>query len=191
MIIERATGQSWAEEVDARIVRPLGLTGTYAPGDDPHLPEPHAHTYMRFPGSDAWTDTTVLNMTRADAAGALVSTQRDLDRFFTALLDGRLLPPEQLTEMRRTVPAPEEYQVLFPGLRYGLGLMQEPLTCGGDRWGHNGDGEVGTIRDGVTEDGRRSIVVAASSMVADGDQFLRAQEAVRHLVDTVLCRGVR
>jgi D-alanyl-D-alanine carboxypeptidase len=102
-----------------------------------------------------------------------------------------VLPPEQLAEMRRTVPAPEAYQVLFPGLRYGLGLMQEPLTCGGDRWGHNGDGEVGTIRNGVAEDGRRSIVVAATSVPPDDDQFLRAQEAVRHLVDTVLCRGVR
>lgn len=191
MIVEQVTGRSWGEEVESRIAGPLGLAGTYAPGDDPHLPEPHAHTYMRFPGSAGWTDTTSLDMTRADAAGALVSTHDDLDRFFTALLGGRLLPPEQLTEMRRTVPTPEGYQVVFPGLRYGLGLMQEPLTCGGHRWGHAGDGEVGTIRDGVTEDGRRSIVVAATSGTADEEQFLRAQEAVRHLVDTVLCRGLR
>jgi D-alanyl-D-alanine carboxypeptidase len=190
MIIEQVTGRSWAQEVDARIVRPLRLTGTYAPGDDPYLPEPHAHTYKQFPGSDTWTDTTTFNMTRADAAGALVSTQEDLDRFFTALLGGRLLPPEQLAEMRRTVPVPEQYQAIFPGLRYGLGLMQEPLTCGGYRWAHHGDGETGTVRLGVTEDGRRSIVVATTSVPTD-DQFLQAQAALRHLVDTVLCRGVR
>ena len=191
MIIERATGRSWAEEVEARIVRPLGLSGTYAPGDDPDLPEPHAHTYMRFPGSTTWTDTTALNMSRADAAGALVTTHRDLDRFLTALVGGRLLPPAQLAEMRRTVPVSDEAQVVFPGLRYGLGLMEEPLTCGGSRWGHQGDGEVGTIRNGVTQDGRRSIVVAATSMTDDEGRFLRGEQAVRGIVDAVLCRGVR
>lgn len=191
LIVQRVTGRSWADEVDARIIRPLGLTGTYAPGDDPRLPRPHAHTYMRFPGSDSWTDTTVRNMTWADAAGALVTTERDLDRFFTALLDGRLLPPEQLAEMRDTVPVGEDYEVAFPGLRYGLGLMQEPLTCGGHRWGHGGDLAGATVRDGVTDDGRRSVVVTASGKTDDDEQLLRAEEAVRRLVDTALCRGVR
>jgi D-alanyl-D-alanine carboxypeptidase len=191
LIIERVTGRSWAEEVDDRIFRPLRLRGTYAPGDDPRLPRPHAHTYMRFPGSDSWTDTTVRNMTWGDAAGALVTTERDLDRFFTALLDGRLLPPEQLAEMRDTVPVGEDYEVAFPGLRYGLGLMQEPLSCGGHRWGHGGDIDGGTVRDGVTEDGRRSIVVSASGTTSDDEQLLRAEAAVRRLVDMALCRGVR
>jgi hypothetical protein len=52
-------------------------------------------------------------------------------------------------------------------------------------------GEVGTVRDGVTDDERRSIVVVANSATADDDQFVRAQAAVRRLVDTVLCQGVR
>jgi D-alanyl-D-alanine carboxypeptidase len=191
MIIEEVTGRSWAEEVRDRIVRPLGLTGTSAPGEDLSLPEPHAHTYHRFPDSDTWTDTTVRSMTWADAAGALVSTQRDLDRFFTALLGGRLLPPAQLAEMRRTVPVGEDYEIAFPGLRYGLGLMQEPLTCGGHRWGHGGDLAGLTVRDGVTEDGRRSIVVTGTGKTTDDEQLLGAEAAVRRLMDTVLCRGVR
>jgi D-alanyl-D-alanine carboxypeptidase len=189
LIIQRVTGRSWAEEVDDRIVRPLGLRGTYAPGDDPYLPRPHAHTYMLFPGSDSWTDTTVRNMTWGDAAGALVTTERDLDRFFTALLDGRLLPPEQLAEMRDTVPVGEDYEVAFPGLRYGLGLMREPLSCGGHRWGHGGDLDGGTVRDGLTENGRRSVVVTASGKTDDDEQLLRAEAAVRRLIDTALCRG--
>lgn len=190
MVIQQVTGRSWAEEVDHRIVQPLGLTGTYAPGDDPYLPEPYAHTYIQFPESDSWTDTTVRNMSVADAAGALVTTERDLDRFFTALLDGRLLPPEQLVEMRDTVPVRGGiYEIVFPGLHYGLGLMQEPLTCGGYRWGHGGDTDGGTIRTGVTEDGQRSVVLTASGKTSDADQLLRAEEAVRQLADGVLCRG--
>ena len=69
--------------------------------------------------------------------------------------------------------------------------MEEPLGCGGSRWGHQGDGEVGVIRNGVTDDGRRSIVISATSVTDDEEQFLRGEEALRDLVDRALCRGVR
>jgi D-alanyl-D-alanine carboxypeptidase len=191
MIVERVTGRSWAHEVRERIVEPLGLTGTYAPGRDPRLPEPHAHTYHRFPGSDGYTDTTVRSMTWADAAGSLVSTERDQDVFFTALLDGRLLPPEQLAQMRQVVPTGEDYEVAFPGLHYGLGLMRQPLSCGGYRWGHGGDIAGVTVRNGLTGGGERSIVVNATGKVDDDTHLLRAEAALQELLDTALCEGVQ
>ncbi|PWG11929.1 serine hydrolase [Streptomyces sp. V2] len=190
MVIERATGRSWRAEVRDRIVRPLGLTGTYAPGDDPTLPEPHAHNYHRFPGENGWTDTTERNMSWADAAGELVTTKRDLDRFFTALLRGRLLPPEQLAEMKHAVPVGADFQVPFPGLHYGLGLMRQPLTCGGYRWGHGGDGDGDFVRNGVTEDGRRAVVITASGKVPQDEPLLRAEALLQKLTDTALCEGV-
>ncbi|WP_107483852.1 serine hydrolase domain-containing protein, partial [Streptomyces sp. SA15] len=190
MIIEKATGRPWAEEVRDRIIRPLGLTGTYAPGDDPYLKPPHAHNYHLFPGSTTWTDTTVRNVSRVDAGAALVGTERDLDRFFTALLGGRLLPPAQLAEMRGAVPVSARFQVGFPGLRYGLGLMQQPLTCDGDSWGHGGDLEGFTVRTGLTADGRRSVVVVANGTGGGDEQLLAAERAVRGLVDRALCAGV-
>ncbi|WNO76629.1 serine hydrolase domain-containing protein [Streptomyces sp. AM8-1-1] len=189
MIIERVTGRPWAVEVRDRIILPLGLTGTYAPGDDPYLKPPHAHTYHRFPGSVTWTDTTARNVSSAGAGAALVSTERDVDRFFTALLGGRLLPTAQLAEMRRTVSVGEDFEVGFPGLRYGLGLMQQPLTCGGDTWGHGGDLEGFTVRTGFTADRRRSVVVVANGTGGD-EQRLAAERAVRGLVDRALCGGV-
>ncbi|GAB2756173.1 serine hydrolase domain-containing protein [Streptomyces bullii] len=191
MIVEKVTGRSWATEVRERIVEPLGLTGTYAPGQDPFLPRPHARTYHRFPGSAGWTDTTVRTMSWADAAGSLVTTERDMDRFCTGLFGGRLLPPRELAAMRRVVPVGEEFQVPFPGLHYGLGLMRQPLTCGGHRWGHGGDTDGGTVRNGLTEDGARSIAVNATGKVAEDEPLLRAEAAVQRLVDTVLCEGVR
>jgi D-alanyl-D-alanine carboxypeptidase len=190
MIIEKATGRPWADEVRDRIIRPLGLTGTYAPGDDPYLKPPHAHTYHQFPGSGTWTDTTARNVSSVDAGAALVGTERDVDRFFTALLGGRLLPPAQLAEMRRTVSVGEGFEVGFPGLRYGLGLMRQPLTCGGDTWGHGGDLEGFTVRAGSTGDGRRSVVVVASGTGGGYEQLLAAERAVRGLLDRALCAGV-
>ncbi|MFI7309863.1 serine hydrolase domain-containing protein [Streptomyces hygroscopicus] len=191
MIIQKVTGRSWAQEVRDRIIRPLGLTGTYEPGDDPRLKAPYAHTYQRFPGSDSWTDTTFRNVSWGGAAGSLISTDRDLDRFFTALLRGRLLPPAQLAEMRRTVPVAEDFQVAFPHLRYGLGLMRQPLACGGYRWGHGGDLEGATVRTGFTEGGRRSVTISTSGKTADDEQVLRAEGALQGLIDRVLCDGAR
>ncbi|MEV0223674.1 serine hydrolase domain-containing protein [Streptomyces sp. NPDC050704] len=187
MVIEKATGRTWAQEVHDRIVRPLGLKSTYEPGDDPYLKEPYAHTYQRFPGSTGWTDTSVRNMSWGDAAGSLISSERDLDRFYTALLTGRLLPAAQLAEMRRTVVPNEDILQVMPGLRYGLGLMRQPLSCGGYRWGHGGDLDGHTVRTGFTADGRRSVVISASGKTADDEQLFRAELTVQRLTDVALC----
>ncbi|WJD96399.1 serine hydrolase domain-containing protein [Streptomyces antimycoticus] len=191
MIIQKVTGRAWPEEVRDRIVRPLGLTGTYEPGDDPRLKAPYAHTYQRFPGSGTWTDTTLRNVSWGGAAGSLISTDRDLDRFFTALLGGRLLPPAQLAEMRRTVPVGPNFEVAFPHAQYGLGMMRQPLSCGGYRWGHGGDLEGATVRTGFTEGGRRSVTISSSGKTDDDEQLLRAEAALQSLTDRVLCDGVR
>ncbi|MFI5941310.1 serine hydrolase domain-containing protein [Streptomyces uncialis] len=189
MIIKKVTGRTWAEEVRDRVIRPLGLTGTYAPGDNPHLKRPHAHTYHLFPGSVTRTDTTTRNISAADAAAALVGTERDVDRFFTALLDGRLLPPAQLAEMRGTVPVSERHDEGFPGMRYGLGLMRQPLTCDDHTWGHAGSHEGGAVSTGFVESGRRSVVVVASGTGGGHEQLLAGERAVRGLVDRTLCAG--
>ncbi|MFI6374814.1 serine hydrolase domain-containing protein [Streptomyces sp. NPDC050546] len=187
-VIEKVTGRPWAEEVEARIVRRLGLRGTRVPGDDPYPPKPYARTYHRFAGSGGYTDTTVRNMAWAGAAGALVSTSRDLDRFFTALLTGELLPPRELAAMRTTVPSNEEHQRFTPGMRYGLGLMRQPLPCGGGRWGHHGDLEGTFVRTGVTADGGRSVVVTVQGRTTDNAHLLTTEKTLQGIVDRLLCR---
>jgi D-alanyl-D-alanine carboxypeptidase len=46
LIIQQVTGNGWGAEVDQRIAKSLGLTSTFAPGDDPRLPDPHSHGYV-------------------------------------------------------------------------------------------------------------------------------------------------
>jgi D-alanyl-D-alanine carboxypeptidase len=47
LLIEHLTGHSYADEVRARVIRPLRLTRTYVPDRrDPRLPGPHAHGYV-------------------------------------------------------------------------------------------------------------------------------------------------
>ena len=70
----------------------------------------------------------------------------DLDHFYTALLDGRLLPPAQLARMLDTRAT--------HGL-YGLGVYPQRLSCGATVWGHNGRILGSYVRSVATRDGRR------------------------------------
>ncbi|MEU4895620.1 serine hydrolase domain-containing protein [Streptomyces sp. NPDC044780] len=184
MIIEKVTGRGWRAEVRDRLIRPLGLTGTSLPGDAPVLPAPYArgyHTYAE--GGGGPVDTTLFNGTAADAAGDLVTTPRDVNRLFTALLTGRLLRPAELDEMRRTVPMPEE-----PGRRVGLGLETTPLSCGGFYWHHGGNALGYSSENGITTDGRRAVTVATNSFdEADEGRQDAADQAVKELIDHALC----
>ncbi|MDX2699308.1 serine hydrolase [Streptomyces ipomoeae] len=176
MIIHQVTGRSWAQEVNGRIIRPLGLGGTSTPGAFPFILGPHAQGYAAF-GTDTSIDVTALNPSMAVGSGSIISTTHDLNRFYTALLGGRLLDPAQLDEMTTTTPAPEL------GVRYGLGLGEILLSCGGSYFGHLGELLGYHTLAGVTRDGTRSAVVYVTS---DGGQD--TQQAMSTLVDQELCR---
>ncbi|MFC5185777.1 serine hydrolase domain-containing protein [Actinomadura harenae] len=179
MIVRKATGHGIEDESTRRILRPLGMRDTYWPGDETAIRGPHPHGYVHDENG-RWTDYTDQNLTYGGAAGALVSTTRDLDRFFTALFGGRLLPPRQLAEMRRTVPADPER--IWPGARYGLGLIQTPLTCGGTWIGHAG-GVAGFATVAGVGPGGRAVAV---SLNADPDT-LQAQNHMLDVVQAALC----
>ncbi|MFC5665405.1 serine hydrolase domain-containing protein [Kitasatospora misakiensis] len=181
LIVEAVTHRTLAEEIDRRIVRPLGLRHTYfpAPGDAT-IREAHPRGYYRESAGTPLVDVTETDPSWAWAAGQLVSTPADLNRFFTGLLNGALLPPEQLAEMRATIPAGEPF---VAGTRYGLGLVSTPLSCGGVYWGHGGSIPGYETRVGVTEDGRAATVTM--NVQAPDKAVARQLEGV---VDAALCR---
>ncbi|MBO2458201.1 serine hydrolase domain-containing protein [Actinomadura violacea] len=189
MIIQKVTGRPAHREIEDRILRPLGLHQTRWGGTSPTLPWPHARAYQLFgPG----TPVDVTEQIPVDYQNlSWVTTTRDQNRFFRALLAGRVLPARQLAEMKRTVPVSAEVQQLWPGGRYGLGLVERPLTCGGTYWSHEGgDGGYITL-NGVTEDGRRSAVVSMSEARGDTFEHIKEQEeAASVLIDHALCAGV-
>lgn len=123
-IIQKATGQPAHQEIDDRILRPLGLNQTRWGGSSSTLPRPHAKAYQLF-GPDSLVDVT--EQIPVDHENlSYVTTTRDENTFLRALLAGHLLPPRQLAEMKRTVPVSAEVQLLWPGGRYGLGLAERP-----------------------------------------------------------------
>ncbi|WP_207400897.1 serine hydrolase domain-containing protein [Actinomadura roseirufa] len=188
MIVERITGRPWHTEVGARVLRPLRLGQTSWPGLSPRLPRPYAKGYQRFETGPLIDVTENRDASYAGAAGGLITTTRDLNRFLRALAAGRLLRPAQMRELRRTVPVPGVRGQVWPGARDGLGLFSRPLSCGGLYWFHTGDILGYKTRNGVTADGRRSVVVSMSTVLEDSAEHMIQQEnAASALVDHALC----
>ncbi|MEV5282985.1 serine hydrolase domain-containing protein [Streptomyces sp. NPDC051993] len=177
LIIQKVTGRPLGEEVNQRIVDRIGLRHTYFPTPgDMTIHEAHPEGYNQD-ADGSFHDYTELDPSWGWAAGAVVSTNSDLIRFYTALLGGRLLPAAQLAQMRTTVPADE----VGPGVRYGLGLMSRPLSCGGLYWGHGGVIPGYNTAGGATDDGRAANI--AVTMIP-GDAAAQRVEAA---VDSALC----
>ena len=183
MLIEKVTHDSWENQVTRRIILPLGLRHTYAPGTSTRLPRPHATGYLIF-DKNTRIDTTAENMSWADSAGALVSTAADLTRFWSAIGHGTLLRPAQTRQMRHTVPATGGDSASVPGSRYGLGIFNIPLSCGGGYWSHEGDVPGYNTIGAVSSDGRTTVVLSLNSNV--DDPVLAAEY---HLIDHVMCNN--
>ncbi|MFI9235631.1 serine hydrolase domain-containing protein [Streptomyces sp. NPDC053079] len=180
LIIEKITGHPVAKEIDRRVIKRIGLRHTYfpAPGDAT-IREAHPKGYDRD-ATGAPLDVTEFDPSWGWSAGQMISTNSDLNRFYSALLGGRLLPEAQLAQMRTTVPA--EY--FGRGARYGLGLVSKPLSCDdGVYWGHGGSTTGYETRGGVTDDGRRAANVAVTTQPTDK----AVMEHVDSVVDTALC----
>ncbi|WP_327694912.1 serine hydrolase domain-containing protein [Streptomyces sp. NBC_00459] len=153
MVIKKVTGNSYGDEVRRRVIEPLGLHGTYMPGTDATVPRPSSRAYSQLAENTTGKiyDVTEMNPSVANAAGEIISNSGDLNRFYSALLRGRVLPAEQLAEMRTTVAA-----AAVDG-RYGLGLIENELSCGVTVWGHSGGIHGSSSVAVTTADGKHSL----------------------------------
>ncbi|MEV7027435.1 serine hydrolase domain-containing protein [Kitasatospora sp. NPDC093558] len=182
LIAQRVSGRPLAAEIERRIIKPAGLRHTYFPGPgDETIREPHPEGYYRDAPGAPLRDITEIDPSWGWAAGQMISTNSDLNRFFSELLHGGLLQPAQLAEMEKTVPA----ESFGPGAGYGLGLVSKPLPCGGGRyWGHGGCFPGYETRGGVTEDGSAAADIAVTTQPSDRDTM----KHVESLVASALCR---
>ncbi|MEU6680249.1 serine hydrolase domain-containing protein [Streptomyces sp. NPDC046925] len=156
MVIEKVTGHSYAVAIKQRVIAPLGLHATTVPGTDVTMPQPGSRGYSKlFLDDGPVYDVTELNPSAAGASGSMISDAADLNRFYSALLGGELLPPAQLKDMKTVVPN----QSQDPQNGYGLGIEGVRLPCGVVVWGHAGDIH-GSHSDGYsTAGGRHSLAV--------------------------------
>ncbi|WP_317744072.1 hypothetical protein [Nocardia seriolae] len=90
--------------------------------------------------------------------------------------------------MKQTTPVTGDLQQFWSNGRYGLGLAERPLACGGTYWSHEG-GDAGYITlNGVTPDATRSAVVSMSEALGDTPTHILTQESTAStLIDHALC----
>lgn len=155
MVVQRATGRRYGSEVERHILRPLGLSDTEVPGDNPFLRGPHSHGYVpvRRDGLIEPADVTTFNPSIAWAAGEIVSTPAEVNRFLRALFTGRVLPPQLLQLMLSDPAGPRGY---------ALGIGRFPLPCGDMLWGHTGSFFGYQTFAMTSADGRRQLTVSAN-----------------------------
>ncbi len=158
LVIEAAGGRPLKTQIQRRILGPLHLRDTSFPTRTPYINGYHAHGYIPptlLPPGSGYADVTAFSPTVFGAAGAVISTAADLDRFYSALLGGRLLRPALLRQMESRVE-------VDPTFGYGLGLFSLRGPCG-TAWGHNGHvpGYLSFAFNDRT--GRRSVVVNMST----------------------------
>ena len=132
LILRKVTGTDPERYITQNVIRRAGLRHTYFPRS-PYIRGPHSRAYENLYGYiDPPKDFSVYNMTWANTAGALVSTMSDLEKFYRALLGGRIVDRTGLAEMQQTVPEGNGSTT-----QYGLGIYKLTLPCG-DFWGHDG-----------------------------------------------------
>ncbi|MFB6678970.1 serine hydrolase domain-containing protein [Streptomyces sp. NPDC056390] len=160
LLTEKVTGHSLADQMQQRILGPLGLSDTVLPETSDEIPEPHTHAYYRYEdaGRHETVDVTRQNPSWISTGGDMISTTQDLHTFISALMGGKLLPAPLLAEMCRP----------HPKVGYGLGVfVQDTGEDGGTVITHNGGMAGHAALMYSTPDGSKTLT-AALNYVDDG-----------------------
>ncbi|MFC9446596.1 serine hydrolase domain-containing protein [Bacillus cereus] len=159
ILIEKVTGNSYAEEIENRIIEPLELSNTFLPGNSSVIPGTnHARGYFQPDGASELKDITYYNPSMGSSAGDMISTADDLNKFFSYLLSGKLLKEQQLKQMLTTVPTGSAE---LGG--YGLGIYETKLPNGVSIWGHSGGIPGFSTFAGGTPGGKHTLAVNFNS----------------------------
>ena len=125
LIIERLTGRSLSEVLRSHVTEPLGMDGTVLAGSAA-APSGMVHGYAVVDGETM--DGANAGFHAGSASGGMISTVHDVNTFFSALMQGRLVNPASVEEMRGSDAEP-----------FGLGLFKWQDSCTGDfYYGHLG-----------------------------------------------------
>jgi len=129
LIIEKATGRAFEEEIRRRFILPLGLANTNVPFmGDSLISGNFSHGYNNYQGQ--MFDYTVLDPSSTWSSGNMLSTAEDLTKWVRAVGRGDLLNEEFKKEQFTFVD-----MVPWENLKYGLGLVSEPANA---LYGHQG-----------------------------------------------------
>lgn len=166
LLVERVLRQPLAEALADRIFAPAGMDASSLGG----APDVRGYFDGR-PVEDYFLQLL-------PAAGSVVASAGDVDRFFRSLWAGELVPDGLVSEMRRSHGSVRIGERWRPD--YGLGLIRYDVSCG-TAIGHSG--RIGGFTDEAwtLESEDRSTVLTVNDQNADS--------IARSIVETALCGG--
>lgn len=153
IIIEKITKKSFAENLENRIVKKVGLKNTYYPSEQVNVLNKESYSYL-FDGSK-WGKTEEWKNDIAYAAGSVISTPNDLTAFLYELFEGKLVKKSSLESMKELKDS------------YGKALIQMPF---GERKFYGHTGGIESFRSVV---GYYPTEKVGISLVVNGDNFNR------------------
>src|SRR5262249_38949300 len=195
IIIERATGRSYADALNKMFLEPLQLDETYyrpqvppkrvldamASGyDDSHLCESIGLTppCAQFPLDDLLgEDLKTINLSAFGAAGGIVSSLPDVTSWVRALFGDQLLPLQQRTELFSLVSDISGQPIASTSSAapnvYPLGVEQiwEPLT-GSPIWYYHGEPFGSRVIWARRPGDDLVVVIAVNSLVSPADDTI-------------------
>jgi D-alanyl-D-alanine carboxypeptidase len=187
LMIEAATGRPYEEVLQEKVYGALGLANTSLP-PDVTMPTPFIHGYEVDPPNPPNDGTDLFAPGWAWAAGAIVSTPNDVDRFIRGYTTGATTNEETAARQFKFVKG--ESDPPGPGTNEaGLAIFRYKTRCG-TVYGHTGNITGGyTQFAAATRDGLRSATVSINSVItpkADARRFPALRKIFEHAVCAAL-----
>ncbi len=125
LIIEQLENKTLDQVLQERIVDPLGLHHTYylTQGQDSLIAKSYSFQNKK------WTEQSFGNLENAGGAGGMISSAEDVNRFFSALFQAKLISQESL-DIMRSMDA-HYAMALFPG-----NFFAHQGYCNSGQYGH-------------------------------------------------------
>jgi D-alanyl-D-alanine carboxypeptidase len=192
LIVEAATHGSYERALERQVLRPLGLHRTSLPRG-PELPRPYMHGYQIDRDDPTGPLEDVSEQVAGGwswAAGGIVSTPRDLNRFIRGYVGGELFGRRVSDEQARFGPGGSEPP--GPGNNSaGLALFRYDTRCG-TVFGHTGNTGGYTQFIAASRDGRRSVTMSINVQRTQNSEGQEAQvfAALRAAEETAVCAAL-
>jgi D-alanyl-D-alanine carboxypeptidase len=188
LMIQAATGRSFEHELDALVLRPLGLAQTSLPTGF-RMPRPYVHGYsLPSPGREDLSE--VVSGAWLQASGGVVSTPFELNRFIRAYVGRKLFGRAVQAQQLRFVTGHSE--PIGPGQNNaGLGIFRYRTRCG-TVYGHTGNIYGYTQFAAATLDGRRSVTVSVNEQLTQdlAGHGLAVFKRLRAAEETAVCAAL-
>ena len=188
LIAEKASGKSYEQLLKEYVYRPAGLRRTSLPRTV-KMPKPYVHGYDLPKGEKPDDVSELINPALAWASGGIVSTARDVNKFFRAYVGGDLFS--------RKVAKSQNDFVTGSSLPPGREGTRRPSGSSATRpaAGRSTGTRAPTPATGCSRprpaNGKRSIVFTVNSQIVPGQGSQEVSDLIRHAQEDAVCHLLR